>query len=152
MHDRPEGEADTRKDETWHLNKEELRNAILLDTGGYTGEWSDSVDTNVSSKNGRLAWLHQKELVLNSDDTANILTAVDIVRQITEGIKSLAGTAGLQSISQLNTQAQGETLQQRVEITAEFPNANSAEEIKRALLGLADSAMQYSYREKNLVG
>ena len=55
-------------------------------------------------------------------------------------------------MTQLNKQSQGDTIEQRVEITAEFPNANSAEEIKRALLGLADSAMQYSYREKNLVG
>jgi hypothetical protein len=78
--------------------------------------------------------------------------AVDVVRQITEGIKTLAANAHLQGMTQLNKQSQGDTIEQRVEITAEFPNANSAEEIKRALLGLADSAMQYSYREKNLVG
>ena len=78
--------------------------------------------------------------------------AVDVVRQITEGIKTLAAGTHLQGTSQLNKQSQGDTIEQRVEITAEFPNANSAEEIKRALLGLADSAMQYSYREKNLVG
>ena len=78
--------------------------------------------------------------------------AVDVVRQITEGIKTLAAGAHLQGMTQPNKQSQGDTIEQRVEITAEFPNVNSAEEIKRALLGLADSAMQYSYREKNLIG
>ena len=42
----------------------------------------------------------------------------------------------------------GDTIEQRVAITAEFPNANSADEIKQALLSLSDSAMQYAYRER----
>jgi len=42
----------------------------------------------------------------------------------------------------------GDTIKQRVEITAEFPNANSASEIETALLSLADNAYQYSYRER----
>jgi len=48
-----------------------------LDTGGYTGEWGDS---------GKLAMLHQKELVLNPVDTSNILAAVDLVRQAAQAI------------------------------------------------------------------
>ena len=71
---------------------------------------------------------------------------------MTEGIKLFATDSSLQGSSKINKQTQGDTIEQRVEITAEFPNANSAEEIKQALLGLADSAMQYSYREKNLIG
>ena len=42
-----------------------------LATGGYTGEWGDS---------GKLAFLHEKELVLNADDTANFLEALNISR------------------------------------------------------------------------
>ena len=71
---------------------------------------------------------------------------------MTEGIKLFATDSSLQGLSRIDKRTQGDTIKQRVEITAEFPNANSAEEIKQALLGLADSAMQYSYREKNLVG
>jgi hypothetical protein len=37
------------------------------DTGGYTGEWGPD---------GKLAFLHQKEIVLNASDTENLLTAV----------------------------------------------------------------------------
>jgi hypothetical protein len=47
------------------------RSVGSFDTGGYTGEWGSD---------GRAAILHEKELVLNKADTANILAAVDIVR------------------------------------------------------------------------
>jgi hypothetical protein len=43
------------------------------DTGGYTGSWGEE---------GKLAFLHQKELVLNSEDTTNLLETVDMVRKI----------------------------------------------------------------------
>jgi hypothetical protein len=36
-----------------------------FDTGGYTGEWSGAY--------GKLAMLHEKELVLNKHDTENFL-------------------------------------------------------------------------------
>ena len=52
-------------------------NTYSFDTGGYTGEWDNS---------GRLAILHQKELVLNKDDTENILNAVEFVRGIASSI------------------------------------------------------------------
>jgi hypothetical protein len=44
-----------------------------FDTGGYTGSWDSS---------GRIAMLHQKEIVLNAHDTENFLAAVNIVRDI----------------------------------------------------------------------
>lgn len=44
-----------------------------FDTGGYTGAWGPE---------GRLAMLHEKELVLNADDTKNILSSVEIIREI----------------------------------------------------------------------
>jgi hypothetical protein len=43
----------------------------------YTGEWGDS---------GRLAVLHQKELVLNAHDTENFLNGIGVLRQITNQI------------------------------------------------------------------
>ena len=44
------------------------------DTGGYTGAWN--------SRNGKMAMLHEKELVLNKEDTANILAVVKMVRDL----------------------------------------------------------------------
>ena len=46
-----------------------------FDTGGYTGEWGPE---------GRLAMLHQKEIVLNAHDTENFLAAIGIVRDISD--------------------------------------------------------------------
>ena len=40
----------------------------------------------------------------------------------------------------------GDTIEQRVSITAEFPNVQSSKEIENALLNIADSAYQYSYK------
>ena len=44
-----------------------------FDTGGYTGNFGNE---------GKIAVLHQKELVLNQNDTKNLLNIVDIVRNI----------------------------------------------------------------------
>ena len=149
LHSDRDGTPKTRQDEYWHLDKDSIKANMVFDTGGFTGSWAED---GIDNKGGKLAVLHSKELVLNSSDTQNILTAVDIVRKMTEGIKLFATNSSLQGLSRINKQIQGDTIEQRVEITAEFPNANSAEEIKQALLGLADSAMQYSYREKNFIG
>lgn len=46
------------------------------DTGGYTGKWGAE---------GRLAMLHQKELVLNAHDTENMLAMVKMVRELMKG-------------------------------------------------------------------
>jgi hypothetical protein len=44
-----------------------------FDTGGYTGEWGPE---------GKMAMLHEKELVLNAKDTENFLTATSMLREI----------------------------------------------------------------------
>ena len=44
-----------------------------FDTGGYTGSWDSS---------GRLAILHQKELILNAGETKDFLKALNILRSI----------------------------------------------------------------------
>ncbi len=44
-----------------------------LDTGGYTGEWG---------RDGKLGILHEKELVLKKDDTANLLDAVKVLGKV----------------------------------------------------------------------
>jgi len=119
---------------------------IGYDTGGYTGSWSDG---NSDAKNGKLAYLHQKELVLNAADTENILKAVDIVRQMVQTLKSSAVADTFNNIANsISAQPSGETVEQNVHITAEFPAANSAAEIESALLSLNERAIQYSFRKK----
>ena len=59
-----------------------------FDTGGYTGSWGPE---------GRLAMLHQKEIVLNAHDTKNLLDTVSIVRSIVDQIElnALASSQGI---------------------------------------------------------
>ena len=111
----------------------------LFDTGGYTGEWG---------KDGRLAVLHQKELVLNAQDTRNILSAVDIVRQMTSTLGSaLTNYSSNGMKANFMNSAFGGTVDQRVEIKAEFPNVKDSFEIETALTNLADTAYQYAHRK-----
>lgn len=112
-----------------------------LDTGGYTGTWGPE---------GRLAMLHQKEIVLNAHDTENFLTAIGIVRDISDQIEKNAIV--MQYQNQLaNYRASvgnsGETLQQEVHITAEFPNATDHNEIEEAFKNLTNLASQYANRK-----
>jgi hypothetical protein len=44
-----------------------------FDTGGYTGSWGSE---------GKLAMLHEKELILNADDTTNFLASLEVLREI----------------------------------------------------------------------
>lgn len=120
----------------------------LFDTGGFTGSWSSS-DGQQEANGGKLAWLHQKELVLNAEDTKNMLAVVGIVREITDQMKAgvLSGMISSNNYSQYAQQIASQDINQDVHITAEFPNANSAAEIEQALLSLNDRAIQYSFRK-----
>lgn len=114
-------------------------------SGGYTGTWGK--DSGLDGNNGKLAFLHQKELVLNQQDTENILEAVQVMRSIMDITKMASlGSSGFDA--RRISQTAADTIEQRVEITAEFPAANSADDIRQALLGLSDAAMQYAYRER----
>lgn len=108
------------------------------DTGGYTGAWGDS---------GKVAVLHQKELVLNAEDTENILNAVDLVRTISQQIDVQAMTAAL-GIQLRAAQIHEGTnrLEQEVTIHAEFPNATNHSEIEAAFDTLINRSAQYSNR------
>lgn len=109
------------------------------DTGGYTGEWSNS--------DGKLAMLHQKELVLNANDTKNILNAVEILRGITSNLGQ-ALMNQMASISAAGATAMAgavgsEGLEQNVHIDAQFPNVKDSREIETALNNLVNMASQH---------
>lgn len=120
------------------------------DTGGYTGDWSD---TTGAYKNGKLAFLHQKEIVLNKDDTSNILEAVNVVRGMINGIKGgfmqEAADMANQQFGNITQVDESQDINQEVHITATFPNATSTEEIENAILGLNDRSMQYAFKARN---
>ena len=111
-------------------------------TGGYTGEWGSS---------GKLALLHQKELILNQDDTANMLKLVEMTRQMIAVIDTQAQqlSQGL-GTPQINTHAEErqDILEQYVEIKADFPNVSSHTEIEEAISNLINTASQYANRRK----
>lgn len=114
-------------------------------TGGYTGEFEGALP----------ALLHEKELVLNQSDTANILSAVSAVRTLEptllktieqmldagamNSLRSMGGS--LSTVSNFTTEPG--TLEQMLNITAEFPNATDQNEIREAILGLANYATQF---------
>jgi hypothetical protein len=44
-----------------------------FNTGGYTGKWGPE---------GKMAMLHEKEIVLNKEDTVNLLDSIKLLRSI----------------------------------------------------------------------
>ena len=125
---------------------------IYYDTGGYTGEWN--------TKEGKIAMLHEKELVLNQDDTENVLATVQAVRGMT-GIISALKNSMLNNIIQktntLNTvtnysfatDSQNNGVEQKISINAEFPNARNSAEIENAFNNLVNRATQFAHSQKN---
>ena len=103
-------------------------------TGGYTGEWGPD---------GRLAWLHQKELILNPHDTENFLDAIKLVKTIELNSFSLLNELGNLIPSAYTMER--EAFQQEVYITAEFPNAVDHTEIEEAFNNLLNDATQYAF-------
>lgn len=117
--------------------------SVKFDTGGYTGAWG---------ADGRIAMLHQKELVLNAKDTENMLNAVDILRAMTDNLgdsifNRLASIPnGYGNI--LNQIPNSETLEQKVQIEAVFPNVSNSHEIENAFNNLVNIASQRALRNK----
>ena len=110
------------------------------DTGGYTGDWHSS--------EGKVAMLHEKELVLNKHDTENMLDAVNVVRHIVASLDgSMLGRLADMSALAFNSITPGietsnETLEQNVHIEASFPNATNRNEIEEAFNNLVNIASQ----------
>ena len=120
----------------------------------YTGDWG---------ADGRLAILHEKELVLNKQDTSNMLQTVNIVRDIAKKIDLNVQTGGRISLDKLNenlgitrsrtsigyNKSSNKDLENKQNITiyADFPGVSVEGEIQRAFDDLAMQAIQYAYNE-----
>lgn len=113
-----------------------LKDLTGYDTGGYTGDWVGDY--------GKLALLHNKELVLNENDTKNMLSMMEIARSIVAnagpGIRAFnAGRIG---------NSEPDQLEQNVHIEANFPNVESASQIEEALNNLVQLASQRASRNR----
>lgn len=115
-------------------------NLQKYDTGGYTGSWGSD---------GRLAMLHQKEIVLNADDTAKFLSAIEIVRDISRiiDLRAAAQQTALGRLVNYTMPTPNQILEQQVTIHAEFPNATQRGEIEAAFDTLINRASQFANRK-----
>lgn len=122
-----------------------------MDTGGYTGDWGPGEGIR-DAKNGKMAVLHSKELVLNASDTENILQAVEAVRQLTTNFRNGAFEDTVSAFNKYGSDLlkttfdSNQSVDQNVHIEASFPNVRGAEEIEQALLSLTNGAVQYTGR------
>ena len=101
-------------------------------------------DIVAHSFGGRVAILHEKELVLNQDDTKNILTVVQLVRQIAANSYLDTLTPGVIN----NSQESFNTVQQQVTIDASFPSVSDRNEIEQAFNNLVNRAAQHAFKNK----
>ena len=111
-----------------------------FDTGGYTGAWGPE---------GKLAVLHEKEIVLNKQDTENLLNTISILDRVIRNIDvSAAAASQARTLTPSTIVKEGDTLQQEVTIHAEFPNATDHNEIEEAFNTLINRASQYVNRNR----
>ena len=110
---------------------------MSFDTGGYTGEWGSY---------GKLAVLHEKELVLNKNDTKNYLDSMD---KLYETLKLYENNLGLDRVLSnygIDLSLNNQGLEQNVHIEANFPGVSDRSEIEMAFENLINKASQYSNR------
>lgn len=131
--------------------EEKWRKIIGFDTGGYTGLFNDQ----------KLAFLHEKELVLNQQDTENILAAVNVVRSFSEGlfnsIAKVLDNNAMAAMALMGDKVSNvpiatpfqETLEQQVHVEAVFPNVVNSNEIQDAFNSIVNDAAQWAQRRKD---
>ena len=115
------------------------RNQITRwNTGGYTGDWGDD--------SGRLAILDRKELILNKNDTANMLNILQLTRDFMNSMNNVLLSRMINSVNGAPNTGMGmvneDTLEQNVHIDATFPNVKDAREVEEALNNLVNVASQ----------
>lgn len=123
----------------WIIGKLREENIPGFDTGGYTGEFDG----------GKFALLHEKELVLNKQDTQNLLDTIDIVDKLlsTLNYQNLLAGFGINGLEN-NIRQDSDKLEQEVTIHAEFPNVQTHDEIEQAIYNLTNTAAQYANRKR----
>lgn len=121
----------------------QLKDLMGFSTGGYT-------------ESGGVAILHDKELVLNQDDTANMLSAIKILDSLAPNLAKILDNRANIGVSMMATKANVSSsvstivdkdtvpIVQQVQIQADFPGVTSALEIEMALNNIINDATQYT--------
>ena len=117
----------------------DYRKSMGYKTGGYTGQWGNE---------GKIGILHEKELVLNAEDTKNILAAVESTRTMANLLKLINTNNALSGALSNLTNSNIFSTDQNVHITATFPSVNSRVEIEQAFSNLINRASQYSFNTR----
>ena len=121
---------------SWVKNEKKIEELKGFNTGGYTGVWGSE---------GKLAILHEKELVLNKKDTQNILNAVEIARMLAgNAYGQMYNLANAFSLAKIQSVMAPQQLEQNVHIEATFPGVQSAFEIETALKNIVNDVSQYA--------
>ena len=130
----------TDKNGNSNYDYEKAKNYInSYDTGGYTGIWGPE---------GKLAFLHEKEIVLNKDDTDNLLKTVSFIRELVSMIDSQASMSSLFNMTATTGIMTGNAgMEQQITIYADFPDATDHNEIEMAFNSLLNTASQYANRK-----
>lgn len=137
------GEFDSGAIDSYINSVQSKLNSIKIgsyDTGGYTGEWGPE---------GKLLLAHEKELILNKTDTANILAAVDVVRSLNMSMRQDLARMGdtRAPMPQYNADDRG-SIEQNVTIHADFPGVSDSREIEEAFNQLVGVATQHAFINK----
>ena len=108
--------------------------------GGYTGSWGPS---------GKLAILHEQEMILTKDETKKFFDNLAIMESILATLDSYAISQQLGGIltSPSYGGAASSTLEQNVHIEASFPGVTDRNEIEEAFNNLVNKASQYINRK-----
>ena len=88
-------------------------------------------------------------MVLNSEDTSNMLSIVDMVRQIAKVIDlNAAAASGMYSSMSSAYRVAGNNgaVQQEVTVYADFPGITSADGLEDAFKNIASDALHYTNR------
>ena len=127
-------------EEIW-VRQQDIKALLNFDTGGYTGSWGPE---------GKMAMLHQKEIVLNETDTTNFLESIKLLRSILSFIDLQATNAQFSSLLSNShfTPSTSEVLEQNVHIDAHFDSVTDRNEIVEAFNTLVNRASQYANRKK----
>ena len=107
-----------------------------LDTGGMTKAFGSS--GGVDGKGGKMAILHEREIVLNPVDTARILNVASIMENIMRNISGVVNLPKIPSISQPNNTTTSEKIDINIHIAKMSGNQsdidNLAKQIQNRLL------------------
>lgn len=119
-----------------HTRLQNIPPIATYDTGGYTGAWGSG---------GKLLLAHEKELILNQEDTQNILNAVNIVRSLESSMFGGLAQLALEGHRNIADIIEGQDFEQNVYITAQFPEATDRDEITEAFRDMVNLATQHVF-------